>query len=323
MQSFLEHPLCFAFLCIIIDLCLGDPVYSLHPIRLLGLLLSKSENCLRYFKLDKRFGGFLLFLILFTVSFYIVYIIAVILFQIHWSIAYVWELYIGWNTIALKDLILHAKRIDHHANLGNLKEARFHTSRLTGRDTEKLDEKACRRAGVESMAESLVDGVLSPLFYMLIFGLPGAILFKIVSTMDSMVGYKNDRYYYFGWFGARFDDLLNYLPARLSFLFITLTALLHPKLSAKKAWLVGIKQHNPIPGPNAGWSEATVAGALSKKIIGQIWRNQKLVVDLWIGDPNDPPCGDTLDIYLTRTILYATVAICFLTFSVIYLFIPV
>jgi adenosylcobinamide-phosphate synthase len=152
-----------------------------------------------------------------------------------------------------------------------------------------MDGGACRRAAVESLSENLTDGFVSPLFWYVIAGLPGIVVFKVVSTMDSMVGYKTPRYLRFGWCGARLDDVMNYLPARITWLVIAAIAALLPTFSGRKAWRVGLGQHGLLLGPNSGWSEAATAGALERQIVGPIWLKGVLVTNLWIGDASDPP----------------------------------
>jgi adenosylcobinamide-phosphate synthase len=169
-------------------------------------------------------------------------------------------------------------------------------SALVGRDTDGMDGAACRRAAVESLSENLTDGFVSPLFWYVIAGLPGIVVFKVASTMDSMVGYKTSRYLRFGWCGARLDDVMNYLPARMTWLVIAAIALSLPAFSGRKAWRVGLEQHGLLHGPNAGWSEAATAGALERKIVGPIWLRGVLVTDLWIGDASDPPLETAGDV---------------------------
>src|SRR6185312_16785647 len=164
-----------------------------------------------------------------------------------------------------------------------------------GRDTTVMDLAACRRAAIESLSENLVDGFLSPVFWYAIAGLPGLVLFKVVSTMDSMVGYKTTRYQRFGWCGARIDDLMNWIPARVTWLLLSLAALFTPACSARKAVRIGWRQHQIVPGPNSGWSEAAVAGGIQRKFIGTIWAGGKLVTEVWLGDPGDPPAGEAAD----------------------------
>jgi adenosylcobinamide-phosphate synthase len=157
-----------------------------------------------------------------------------------------------------------------------------------GRDIDKMDLRACGRGAIESLSENLVDGVLSPLVFALFFGPLGAVLFKIISTMDSMVGYKTERYLRFGWCGARLDDLANFLVARWSFLLLTALAFLLPRCHGRKAWRIGLAQHALVPGPNSGWPEATIAGALGLRLAGPIFKQGALVCDVWLGDPADP-----------------------------------
>jgi adenosylcobinamide-phosphate synthase len=159
-----------------------------------------------------------------------------------------------------------------------------------------MDGAACRRAAVESLSENLVDGYTSPLLWYLAGGLPGLVLFKVVSTMDSMVGYRNDRYRRFGWCGARTDDVMNYVPARWTWMLLAAVALVVPGCSARKGWRVGLFQHAILPGPNAGWSEAATAGAIQRRLVGPIWNGGALVTDVWIGDAADPPLASAHDV---------------------------
>jgi adenosylcobinamide-phosphate synthase len=167
-----------------------------------------------------------------------------------------------------------------------------------GRDTQDLDFAGCRRAAIESVAENFVDGFLGPLFWYVLGGLPGILIFKVVSTMDSMIGYKTAQYLRFGWSGARIDDLLNYVPARIAWFLLGLSACFFPTLSAIKGWRIGMKHHTLLPGPNPGWSEATMAGLLQRRLIGPIYRDGALVTSVWIGDPSDPQGGKDSDLTL-------------------------
>jgi adenosylcobinamide-phosphate synthase len=304
LKPFFENTFFLLLCCIIVDAFLGDPVYRYHPIRLLGNYLSITENILRKFRCDGFVGGFLLFVVLLLTCLGLYFSVLWVLMGIHNFLGYIWMIFIGWNTISLKDLSIHTFRISNAVEKNDLENARFHVSMITGRDTSKLNLSACNRAGIESLGESYVDGVLSPLFFMFLFGLPGAIFFKVVSTMDSMVGYKNEKYFYFGKFGARLDDALNYIPARLSLWFISLSGLFIPGGSFTKGLKVGFTQHHPIPGPNAGWSEATLAGTLQKKLVGPIYRNGECVTTLWIGDQNDLECGTVEDVIKANLIIW-------------------
>jgi adenosylcobinamide-phosphate synthase len=129
-----------------------------------------------------------------------------------------------------------------------------------------------------------------------LLGLPGIVLFKVVSTMDSMVGYKTPQYLRFGWCGARLDDAMNFLPSRLTWLVIAAVATVLPGLSGRKAWRVGLEQHSVLLGPNSGWSEAATAGALQRRIVGPIWLKGVLVTELWVGDAADPALATAADV---------------------------
>jgi adenosylcobinamide-phosphate synthase len=124
---------------------------------------------------------------------------------------------------------------------------------------------------------------------------PGLVLFKVVSTMDSMVGFKTPRYLRFGWCGARLDDVMNYVPARLTWLLVAVVAAVVPGGSAAGALHIGWQQHGVLPSPNSGWPEAAMAGAIRRRLVGPIWRQGQLVTDLWIGDRDDPPAGTADD----------------------------
>jgi adenosylcobinamide-phosphate synthase len=207
------------------------------------------------------------------------------------------------SLLALGDLLRHVWTIEAALRAGDLPLARSAVSALVGRDTDRIDAGACRRAAVESLSENLTDGFVTPVFWYALGGIPGLVLFKVVSTMDSMVGYKTDRYLRFGWCGARIDDLMNYVPARLTWLVIAAVAATLPRYSGRKAWIVGLRQHNLLLGPNSGWSEAATAGALQRRLVGPIWLNGKQVTDIWIGDPDDASLEDGTDV--TRAMMLA------------------
>jgi len=285
-----------------LDAILGDPQVWFHPIRLMGRTLSVYERILRRFQLDGYFGGFLLFALL----------------SITWVVAPCWiivRIY-QWNAwagaaahmlmvyvfFALRDLIDHVRSVESAAGRGDLPAARKAIGMLVGRDIDRMDIPACRRAAIESLSENFVDGVLSAVFWYALLGLPGLLVFKVASTMDSMVGYKTARYFYFGWFGARLDDLMNYVPARLTWLLLGCFAI-------PKGWRVGLAQHAILPGPNPGWSEATMAGVLGRKLIGPIWKDGKLVTETWLGDPQDEEAGSAEDVSRAIRIIVAAAVV--------------
>jgi adenosylcobinamide-phosphate synthase len=276
-------------LAVAIDLAIGDPVYGGHPVRLIGRTLHGLESGLRHVSADGYLGGVLLFIGLSAV------------WVVGLSLALAWlaslfpiagwgaHLFLLYSLLALGDLLHHGWRIERALRRGNRAEARSAVSQLVGRDTDRLDDGGCRRAAIESLSENLTDGFISPLCWYVVAGIPGLALFKVVSTMDSMVGYQTPRYLRFGWCGARLDDVMNFVPARLSYGLLTATAAVLPGYSGRKAMRVGWSQHAILPGPNSGWSEATTAGAVQRKLVGPIWIHGQPVTDVWLGDPADPP----------------------------------
>ncbi len=313
MFTFFSESVWFFLLCIVLDLIFGDPVYVRHPIRIIGKLLLFWEKHLRLRGFTGIVGGILLFIFLTLSVFGGIYGLSFFLNWIHPALAYAWKLFIGYSLLSLKDLCTHGLRIAQATTSGNLEKAREAVSMLVGRDTDKMDLAACNRAAIESLSENLTDGVIAPLFYFALLGLPGLILFKIVSTMDSMVGYKNERYLYFGRFGARFDDVLNFIPARLTWLLITAYAACVRNCSAPKAWRIGLAQHALVPGPNAGWSETAAAAALQIKLAGPIWLQGQLVNTLWLGDAQDKEEVESLDVRRMIHMVYGVTGI-FLVF---------
>jgi adenosylcobinamide-phosphate synthase len=168
---------------------------------------------------------------------------------------------------------------------------------LVGRDTERLDAAGCNRAAIESLGENLTDSVVAPLFYFTLFGLLGLLAFKVVSTADSMVGYKSERFRRVGWASARADDVLAFVPARLTWLLVVLAAAVLPGMSGRDAARCGVRQHALVPGPNAGWSEASTAGALRLRLVGDVWRDGVKVVDgIWLGREEDREAATLSDV---------------------------
>jgi adenosylcobinamide-phosphate synthase len=314
----LRDPFVFICVCLFLDIVLGDPQYRLHPVRVIGKLLASAENVLRKAGWDGRMGGFLLFLILAAVCGGGAWAVDAGLRKAGdaldgpaWGLglSYLWEAYLGYSLLALGDLIRHGKRIARATERGDLAASRAAASMLVGRDVDRMDFAACNRAAVESLAESLCDGVIAPLFWFALLGLPGLLLFKIASTMDSMVGYKDERYLRFGWFGARLDDVMNWAPARLCVALVAAFSAAVPGYSARKAWSVAKSQHALLPGPNKGWSETAAAGALGIRLAGPIWKNGALVNELWIGDAAAPEGGSPRDVTRMITLAYGATAL--------------
>ena len=297
-------------LAVIVDLAIGDPTYAWHPIRLVGRLLSWIEEKLRAAGCDGYGGGILLFIGLSTMSIAVLGLLLFTAASISRWVAVTLHLFVLYSLLALGDLLHHVWHIERAVRASDLPGARVAVSALVGRDTDRMDGPACRRAAVESLSENLTDGFVSPLFWYVAGGLAGLVLFKVVSTMDSMVGYKTEKYLRFGWCGARLDDVMNYVPARLTWLIIVVVAAVVPALSGRKAWAVGLAQHALLLGPNSGWSEAATAGAVQRRLVGPIWLKGVMVTDLWVGDSRDPALETTSDVTRSIVLAVATGLVC-------------
>lgn len=291
---------------VLADLVIGDPTYAWHPIRLVGRFMAWLEQKLRLAGLDGYGGGVLLFAGLSTATVAIATVTMVAAAAVSLVVAWVLHVFVAYSLFALGDLLHHVWAIERAVRAGDLPRARTAVRALVGRDTDQMDAGACRRAAVESLSENLTDGFVSPVCWYVIAGIPGLVLFKVVSTMDSMVGYKTPPYLRFGWCGARLDDVMNYVPARLTWGVIVVLASLLPRYSGRKAWAVGLQQHGHLLGPNSGWSEAATAGALQRRIVGPIWLRGEQVTDVWIGEPSDPPLESEDDV--TRAMVLAVLS---------------
>jgi adenosylcobinamide-phosphate synthase len=302
-----------------LDLALGDPYYSAHPVRLMGRTLSGIEKALRRLGFDGYGGGILLFVAL---SLIWAGGISAFVLVLPGAVRIAVEIFLIYSLLALRDLLRHAWKVERAASRDDLAGARAAIGMLVGRDTARMDLAACRRAAIESLSENLTDGFISPVFWYGVAGLPGLVLFKVVSTMDSMVGYKTPRYLRFGWCGARTDDLMNWLPARLTWLLLSAVAGVLPGCSGVKSLRIGWAQHAIVPGPNSGWSEAAVAGAIGRKLVGPVWAGGKLVTEVWLGDPADPPAGQREDL-LKAAYLVAITGLVFAAATVGAIFAPI
>ncbi|MDQ6701265.1 MAG: adenosylcobinamide-phosphate synthase CbiB, partial [Acidobacteriota bacterium] len=200
---------------IALDLAIGDPQWLPHPVRGIGCLASFAERFWRATKLPLRAAGVLFWISVVGTS------VAVVRLTLPWGTTY-WI----YALLACRDLDVEAGRVVRALRNGNLDESRQELSRIVGRDTANLDEPEILRATVETVAENLSDGVIAPLFYLGVGGPLGMAAYKTINTLDSMVGYRNERYREFGWASARMDDLANFLPARLTAILIWAGALI-------------------------------------------------------------------------------------------------
>ncbi|WP_176597946.1 adenosylcobinamide-phosphate synthase CbiB [Sphingobium sp. 15-1] len=191
------------------------------------------------------------------------------------DMAWLWLALAAWPALAQRSLYVHVAPVARALARGELDAARQAVGRIVGRDTDTLDEAGVARAGIESLAESFCDGIVAPLFWLLLLGLPGIWAYKAVNTADSMVGHKEAPFTDFGWAAARFDDLLNWAPARLAALVLC--------IAGRGGWVVMWRDHGRHASPNAGWPEAAMAGALGIRLAGPIRYDGVLHDKPWIG----------------------------------------
>lgn len=266
-----------------LDAIFGDPWWLPHPVRMMGKLSAAVEGPCRRVVADEKLAGVAAALIVVGVS----ALVAVTVRgarRLHPRLGDVASIVLLYTTLAARDLSDHAQAVQWALAEEDLPAARRAVARMVGRDTECLDEAGVVRAVVESVAENTVDGVTAPLFYAFLGGAPVAMAFKAASTLDSMFGYKNDRYVDFGWASARLDDLANYVPARLT---VPFTALAAGVLGLSPAGVLCTVRRDgrKHPSPNAGLAESAMAGALGVRLGGPLTRAGKTVDAPFLGQP--------------------------------------
>ena len=254
----------------LLDFILGDPRWLPHPVALMGLVINNFErsfNRSKLSKLKRKIFGIILATSLPLASFLLSTVIIGLFYKAGESLGMIVTIILGFTTIAARSLKDAAYRVRNALTLDDMPTAREALSHIVGRDTSKLDESEIARATIETVAENSSDGVIAPLFYLLIGGVPLTMAYKAINTLDSMVGYKNDRYSDFGWASAKLDDIANYVPARLTAILMIAAAFLI-KLDWRGAFRITMRDCRNHPSPNAGWPEASAAGALGIRLGG-------------------------------------------------------
>lgn len=301
--------LTLAILCgFILDLLLGDPVipHFPHPVVVMGRLTARLEDRLRRLFPATPGGelaaGRVLAAALPLGTLAVTGLVCWGGAALHPALGFFFQTLWCWQALAMRDLASESRNVHDVLETGELPAARRAVGRIVGRDTQELTGEGIIKAAVETVAENFSDGVLAPLFYMLLGGAPLAMVYKSVNTMDSMVGYKNDRYLYFGRAAARLDDAANFLPARIAALFwIAASGLAGQNMG--RAWRVWRRDRRNHASPNSAQCEAACAGALGVRLAGPASYFGQVYEKPTIGDDLRPVEAE--DILRTNRVLFA------------------
>ncbi|MBR1931731.1 MAG: cobalamin biosynthesis protein CobD [Lachnospiraceae bacterium] len=304
-----------AYICgFLLDMMLGDPYWLPHPIRVIGRAISVLE---RYFigakgqerqdlnvRQKRGLGKLLVEIVLLgTVSTTAVILLGA--YRIHPMLGMVCECVMTYQILATKCLKVESMKVYTHLKAGSLEEARCAVSMIVGRDTEHLDEIGVAKAAIETVAENTSDGSIAPLIYTAIGGPIGGFAYKAINTMDSMVGYRNERYLDFGRAAAKLDDAVNYLPSRIAaYLMIGACAVLGKDFSARDALRIHRRDCRKHASPNSAQTESVCAGALGVQLAGSASYFGKMVEKPYIGDAQR--AVETEDIARANRLLYGT-----------------
>ena len=290
----------------LLDAVFGDPYNIPHPIRLIGNLISKLDKLLYRDDTSDRqkfIRGIILALTVIVLSAVCPLIILIICYRINIYAGVIVQGVMCYYLIAAKCLKTESMKVYSAIEKDDTEGARYAVSMIVGRDTDRLDRNGIIKAAVETVAENTSDGVTAPLFYMIIGGAVLGFVYKAVNTMDSMIGYKNDKYMYFGRFAAKLDDILNYIPARLTAVFMIIAAFISGDngRNAFKIWRRDRRKHK---SPNSAQTEAVCAGALEIQLAGDAYYFGKLLKKDTIGDDLRPIENE--DIKRANVLMYVT-----------------
>ncbi len=253
----------------IVDMIIGDPRGFPHPVVIIGKAVRFLEDKIcRTSLIGKKKGGVILWFAVVVPTFFITWGIVEGCLFINALLGAIITVLFASMTLATRSLFDESKAVIDALNNGNIVEARKKLSMIVGRDTENLDEQEICRAVIETVSENLSDGIVAPMFYLALGGLPLAMAYKAVNTLDSMVGYKNDRYGDIGWFSAKMDDMLNWIPARLTGLIIVAASFIL-RFNWRDSWKIMRRDGQNHPSPNSAMPEAAAAGALNIQLGGK------------------------------------------------------
>ena len=301
----------------ILDLIIGDPHGLYHPIRLVGnliALLEKRMNRKKDSPNRQMVMGWLMALIVITLSSGIPLLLLLLAYRIHPVCRLILETIMCWQLLATKSLKDESMKVYRKLKKHDLQGSRHAVSMIVGRDTEVLDESGVTKAAVETVAENTSDGVIAPMLYMAIGGAFLGWMYKSINTMDSMVAYKNERYLYFGRIPAYLDDIANYIPARLAGVMMILASFI-VRLDGAHAFAIFKRDRYNHASPNSAQTEAVMAGALNVQLAGDAWYFGELHKKKTIGDDIRPV--EEEDIVRANKLLYGTAVVSLVIFTLV------
>lgn len=270
-------------LAVILDFIIGDPYNFPHPVKLMGRIISFEERFVRKNTNSKKglkFAGFIIVIINISVGFLVPYFLLKYLQQ--YKLIYILvNTYLIYTCIAARCLHYEAIKVSEAMDI-SVEDGRKRLSYIVGRDTTNLNEDEIIRATVETVAENTSDGVIAPLLYIILLGAPGGLAYKFINTMDSMLGYMNEKYIDYGYFPARVDDIFNYIPARITGLLMCISSI--ARFNIKDGFKIMIRDRNNHKSPNSAYPEGAVAGLLQIQLGGNNYYHGKLVEKPTIGD---------------------------------------
>ena len=304
----------------ILDLIFGDPHSLPHPICLIGNFISFLERNLRkifgFSNNGLLFGGGVMVFLVISTCFAVPYALLYLAGMVNPWLAFALETLMFYQIFATKCLRDESMKVYYALQKGDLDEARLMLSWIVGRDTKNLTEAEVTKGAVETIAENTADGIVAPMFYMFLGGAPLAFLYKGINTMDSMVGYKNEKYLYFGRCAAKLDDVANFIPARITGL-LMIGAAYFLNLDVQGAWKTFWRDRYNHLSPNSAMTESVAAGALNIQLGGGHFYFGKWVHKDTIGDDIRPVKAE--DIVATNNLLYMTAILSLILFTLIYL----
>lgn len=276
----------------LLDLLLGDPEFFPHPVVLMGKCITSMEAAFRkWFPKNPKgefFAGLLMAILLPVGTLLLTSGILLFCYFIHPALFFAVQTFWNYQALAIRGLHTESMAVFEKLQSGSLPAARAQLSRIVGRDTDALDQDGVTRGAVETVAENFSDGVVAPLFYMMLGGASLALTYKAINTMDSMCGYKNERYLFYGRSAARLDDIANFLPSRLAALLMILTAALLPNKDGRGALRIWKRDRRKHESPNSAQTESACAGALGISLAGNASYFGKVKEKPVIGDAKRP-----------------------------------